>query len=119
MNWLGLSFRSLVGVVVGAVAGLLLFTHVYPSVCLVGASTGIGCALFAEDRSALRGISVATVATWAAAAVDARRLGVGTLHISSTLTASRWLAYIGCILAAFLLGALSVRRQARTRVAGT
>jgi hypothetical protein len=119
VNWLGLSARSLVGIVLGVALGIALFLCGYPSVVLVGACTGVGCALFAEDRSALRGISVATVATWAAAVVDARRLGVSTLSISSTLTLGRWLAYLGCIAAAFLIGGSTIRRTAKTRTAGT
>jgi hypothetical protein len=119
VNWLGLSVRSLLGIALGVVVGLLLFVHAYPSVVLVGVCTGSGCALLAEDRSGLRGISVATVATWAAAAVDARRLGVSTFAISSTLTPARWVAFLACIGAAFLIGSATVRRAARTRTAGT
>jgi hypothetical protein len=119
VNWLGLSLRSLIGIVLGVAVGIALFLRVYPSVVLLGACTGAGCALLAEERSALRGISVATVATWAAAVVDARRLGVSTFAISTTLTWGRWLAYLGCIAAAFLVGGATVRRTARTRTAGT
>ncbi len=117
MNWIGLSLRSLLGIAIGVALGILIFTHGYPHVWVVGACAGLGCALLAEDRSSLRGFSVATAATWAAAFVDAQRLGVSTLHISSTLSFARWLAYIACMGLAFSLGGLSIRRQ--TRTAGT
>ncbi len=117
MNWVGLSFRSLLGIVLGVVVGLLLFTRVLPQVWVVGAATGLGCAGLAEERSALRGISVATAATWAAAFVDGQRLGLSPLNISSSLTLSRWGAYLACIGLAFVLGGWSVHRAKRT--AGT
>lgn len=119
MNWVGLSRRSLIGIVLGVTVGVLLFRLVWPSVLAIGVCTGAGCALLAEDRSGLRGISVATVAAWAAAAVDARRLGISTLHISTTLTWARWLAYLGCVLAAFVIGSSTIRRTAKVRTAGT
>jgi len=119
VNWLGLSLRSLLGILLGVLAGVLLFLFEWPNVAVVGASTGLGCALLAEDRSGLRGISVATVAAWAAAIVDAHRLGVSTLRISSTLTASRWAAYLACVGLAFLVGGAAARRTAKVRTAGT
>jgi hypothetical protein len=119
VNWVGLSLRSLLGIAVGVAVGLLLFLFEWPSVVVIGLCTGAGCALLAEERSGLRGVSVATVAVWAAAIVDARRLGVPTLQISSTLGTSRWLAYLACIAFAFVLGGAAVRRTAKVRTAGT
>jgi hypothetical protein len=119
MNWVGLSLRSVLGMAVGVTLGLLVFLFVWPSVIAVGICTGAGCALLAEDRSGPRGVTVATVAVWAAAIVDARRFGVSTFQISSTLSFARWLAYLACILAAFLIGGWTVRRTARVRTAGT
>lgn len=119
MNWLGLSTRSLLGIVLGVVLAVTLFLYVYPSVLVVGAGIGVGCALLAEDRSVLRGLSVATVAAWVAAALDARRLGISTFQISSVLTLSRLLVYLASIVTAFGMGALSIKRAAKTRPAGT
>jgi hypothetical protein len=119
VNWLGLSLRSLLGIVLGALVGVLLFLYEWPNVVVIGLATGAGCALAATDKSPLRGVSVATVATWAAAIVDAHRLGVSVFAISSTLTWQRWLAYLGCVGLAFLLGGSTARRAANVRTAGT
>lgn len=119
MNWIGLSLRSLVGTLLGVFAGVLLFRHVWPQVWIVGVAAGIGCALVAGERSGLRGITVGTIAVWAAAAVDADARGVGVLHISSTLGLTRWVAYLACMGLAFFLGGLSISRAAKTRTPGT
>jgi hypothetical protein len=119
VNWLGLSGRSLLGILLGVAVAAVLFVYVYPSVLVVGACTGAGCALLSEDRSGLRGVSVMTVATWAAAFLDAPRFGVSTLEISKTLTLTRWLAYIGCMASAFVMGSMALRRGAAIRTAGT
>jgi hypothetical protein len=118
VNWLGLSVRSLLGIVLGAVVGSLLYVFSYPSVLVVGACTGAGCALLAEDRSLLRGISVLTVAAWTGAALEAHHFHIPTLQISSVLSGARLLLHLASIALAFLLGALSLQTK-RTRVAGT
>jgi hypothetical protein len=118
MNWLGLSLRSFLGIVIGAVVGSLIFLWFCPSVLVVGACTGLGCALLAEDRSVFRGISVATAAAWTAAALDAHRSGVSTFQISSVMTGLRLLTHLGSIALAFAAGTLSLRHT-KTRVAGT
>jgi hypothetical protein len=117
VNWLGLSLRSLAGILLGVVTGSLVFLYVAPAVVAVGACTGSGCALLAEDRSLLRGVSVATVAAWSAAALDAHRYAVPTLEISTVLSGGRLLAHVASVVIAFALGALSLQRK--TRVAGT
>jgi hypothetical protein len=118
VNWLGLSIRSLLGIVLGAVVGSLLYVFSCPNVLVVGACTGGGCALLAGDRSLLRGVSVLTVAAWTGAALDAHHLHVPTLQISSVLTGARLLLHLASIALAFLLGALSLQTK-HTRVAGT
>lgn len=118
MNWLGLSLRSFMGIVVGAVVGSLIFLWLCPSVLVVGACTGLGCALVAEDRSGFRGISVATVAAWTGAALDAHRVGVSTFQISSVMTGLRLVTHLGSIALAFVAGTMSLRHS-KTRVAGT
>ncbi len=119
MNWIGLSLRSLVGTLLGVFAGVLVFRHCWAEVWIVGVAAGLGCALVAEERSGLRGITVGTIAVWAAAVVDADARGIGVLHISSTLGLARWVAYLACMGLAFFLGGLSVTRAAKTRTPGT
>lgn len=126
MNWLGWSTRAFLCAVVGALLGAVLYDQAlarsFDAPWLVGLGMGLGACAGAPDRSDLRGLLVATMSIWGAWAVQARvppYSSAGLFGFHETLNARRFLAFVACAAAAFLLARTSIRSDARRRIAGS
>jgi hypothetical protein len=125
MNWLGLTtvafLTALLGALFGSVAYAAALASGWDAPYLVGLATGLGALLGSPDRSAMRGLLVATGALWVAAIVQTRlgpHAGSNLLTFHATLTPTRLAAFAACGATAFLLARLSARRGAPLRTAG-
>jgi len=130
MNWIAWDPRSYGGALLGGAAGFLLFgrlvQHGWSAPSVVGLLMGLGCALVTRERSSMRGIVLAIGAAWISAAAQVyyqppagtEGMLAGLMQFHSTLGGSVLLGHLGSMLAAFLLGRCSFRRDAKQRLAG-
>ena len=129
MNWLGWTWRSVLGSLLGCSLGTVLYVyllgigHDFP--WIVGIFAGFGSAISSDDTSGLRGISVGAFSVWCSAVArlvihpEGRSLVPGLLRFSDTLDVWGLLAFLACMGTATYLGSRSFRRGATTRIAGT
>lgn len=134
MNWIAWDPRSYGGALLGGLVGFLAFgsglEHGWSMPWLVGLLMGLlmglGCALVTHERSTMRGIVLAIGAAWMSALAQvyydppAGTEGVlaGLMQFHTTLSGQALLGHLGSMLAAFLLGRCSFRRDAQRRLAG-
>lgn len=131
MNWIGTSWRALLAALVGCALGFVAYgvlaARSIEAPWAVGVAAGGAAAVVSVDRSVMRGLVVGTMAIWSAAAAQVHvhppmhgaSLLQGLAAFHATLTWGRGLSFLVCALAAVVLGAASIRRSARERVAGT
>ncbi len=128
MDWLGWSGRAFLGALVGALLGAALVVrfgaapHGVPLAASVGLLAGLFASALAEEKSALRGVLVATLAVWVAASADVVSRGAplfsGLAHLHAAWSMRELLSHVlGAVLAVWLGGG-SLKRGARRRVPG-
>lgn len=130
MNWIAWDPRSYGGALLGGGVGFLAFgkllEHGWSFPWIVGLLMGLGCALVTRERSTMRGIVLAIGAAWISAAAwvyyqppaGTEGLVAGLMQFHTTLAGPALLGHLGSMLAAFLLGRCSFRRDAKHRLAG-
>lgn len=126
MNWLALDARVFAAALGGCLLALLIAALVEPLAFsppwLAGVLGGLACAMVARDRSGLRGLVVAAMATWTAAlhsaSARAEPLAQAILGLHATFEPHDLLGYAIGLASAYMLGRTSLRRDASTRTAG-
>jgi hypothetical protein len=113
MNWMGLTRRTLLAMVLGCLVGAWLFGELrrygldVPP--LVGAAAGLATAISSRRSDGVRGILVGAVAVWGAAVADvvaapARGFAADLLAFSDRLDAIRAALFVGCGVLAGVMG---------------
>jgi len=129
VNWLAWDPIAFAGALLGLAAGLVAYAELgargIEAPWIVGLASGGACALFARDKSMLRGVVVAIAAVWAAAFGQSWRLAAHTSvlvelsHFHESLGLWRLLEHLAGAGAALVCSSQTVRRNARARVAGS
>jgi hypothetical protein len=114
MNWMGLTRRTLLAMVLGCLVGAWFFAALrrygldLPP--LVGGAAGLATAISSRRSDGVRGILVGAIAVWGAAVADvlgapARGLGADLFAFSDRLDAIRAALFVGCGVLAGVIGA--------------
>ena len=131
MNWLAWDAHAYAGAAAGALLGALTYAWLLSAYgfdwpWLVGIFVGLACAISARERSALRGIVVATLAIWVGATAQCAcrpaDAGSGILaeftHYHQRVDAWLLVQQVLSGSAAGVLGCRALRHDATVRIAG-